>query len=139
MTFKSEPRAIPNVGQNSGEDRLDISAGARQRANVDPVLRAKYLDYCSARISEVFLTLTDEHTYQLMEEAAREANLPAGALSFQAMMQLVTRKLRTSVPLPDLETWVEEYTEDPDRYDPFLLGLWESEDQDRNGQQGEER
>jgi hypothetical protein len=139
LTFKSEPRAIPNVGQNSGEDRLDISAGARQRANVDPVLRAKYLDYCSARISEVFLTLTDEHTYQLMEEAAREANLPAGALSFQAMMQLVTRKLRTSVPLPDLETWVEEYTEDPDRYDPFLLGLWESEDQDRNGQQGEER
>ena len=139
MTFKSEPRAIPNVGQNSGEDRLGISAGAQQRASVDPVLRAKYLDYCSARISEVFLTLTDEHTYQLMEEAAREANLPAGALSFQAMMQLVTRKLRTSVPLPDLETWVEEYTEDPDRYDPFLLGLWESEDQDRNGQQGEER
>jgi len=127
------------VGQNSDEDRLGISAGARQRADVDPILRAKYLDYCSARISEVFLTLTDEHTYQLMEEAAREAALPAGTLSFQAMMQLVTRKLRTSVPLPDLETWIEEYTEDPDRYDPFLLGLWESEDQDQNGQQGEER
>jgi hypothetical protein len=126
------------VGQNSGEDRLGISAGARQHADVDPILRAKYLDYCSARISEVFLTLTDEHTYQLMEEAAGEADLPAGALSFQAMMQLVTRKLRTSVPLPDLETWIEEYTEDPDRYDPFLLGLWESEGQDRNGQQGEE-
>ena len=127
------------MGQNSDEDRLGISAGARQRADVDPILRAKYLDYCSARISEVFLTLTDEHTYQLMEEAAGEAALPAGALSFQAMMQLVTRKLRTSVPLPDLETWIEEYTEDPDRYDPFLLGLWESEGQDQNGQQGEER
>lgn len=127
------------MGQNSGEDRLGISAGARQRADVDPILRAKYLDYCSARISEVFLTLTDEHTYQLMEEAAGEADLPAGALSFQLMMQLVTRKLRTSVPLPDLETWIEEYTEDPDRYDPFLLGLWESEGQGQNEQQGEER
>ena len=126
------------MGQNPGEDRLGNSAGARQRTDVDPVLRAKYLDYCSARISEVFLTLTDEHTYQLMEEAAREADLLAGALSFQAMMQLVTRKLRSSVPLPDLETWIEEYTEDPDRYDPFLLGLWESEGQDWNGQQGEE-
>ena len=126
------------MGQNPGEDRLGNSAGARQRTDVDPVLRAKYLDYCSARISEVFLTLTDEHTYQLMEDAAREADLLAGALSFQAMMQLVTRKLRSSVPLPDLETWIEEYTEDPDRYDPFLLGLWESEGQDRNGQQGEE-
>ena len=127
------------MGQNSGEDRLGISAGARQRADVDPILRAKYLDYCSARISEVFLTLTDEHTYQLMEEAAGEADLPAGALSFQLMMQLVTRKLRTSVPLPDLETWIEEYTEDPDRYDPFLLGLWESEGQGQTEQQGEER
>jgi hypothetical protein len=83
--------------------------------NVDPVLRAKYLDYCSAQISEVFLSLTDERTYQLMEEAAHEANLAVGALSFQAMMQLVTRKLRKSVPLPDLETWIAEYTEDPGR------------------------
>ena len=107
--------------------------------DVDPVLRAKYLDYCSAQISEVFLTLSDEHTYQLMEEAAREADLTVGALSFQAMMQLVTRKLRKSVPLPDMGTWIAEYTEDPARYDPHLLGLWESEGQDLNGQQGEER
>ncbi len=55
------------------------------------------------------------------------------------MMQLVTRKLRKSVPLPDMETWVMEYTEDPGRYDPHLLGLWESEEPDANGQQGEER
>jgi hypothetical protein len=139
LTFKSEPQAIPNVGQNSDEDRLGTSAGAQGRADVDPVLRAKYLDYCSAQISEVFLSLTDEHTYQIMEEAALEADLTVGALSFQAMMQLVTRKLRKSVPLPDIETWITEYAEDPGRYDPFLLGLWESEEQDRHGQQGEER
>ena len=139
MTFKSEPRAIPNVGHNSGEDRLGTSEGAQQRVDVDPVLRAKYLDYCSAQISEVFLSLSDEHTYQLMEEAALEADLTVGAFSFQAMMQLVTRKLRKSVQLPDIETWITEYIEDPGRYDPFLLGLWESEEQDRNGQQGEAR
>jgi hypothetical protein len=126
------------VGQNFGEDGLDTSAGARQHSDVDPVLRAKYLDYCSARISEVFLSLTDEHTYQLMEEAAREADLTVGALSFQAMMQLVTRKLRMSVPLPDMETWIMEYSQHPERYDPYMLGLWESEALDRNGRQGEE-
>jgi len=104
------------VGQKSGDDRLGISEGAHQRAEVDPILRAKYLDYCSARISEVFLSLTDEHTYQLMEEAAREADLSAGALGFQAMMQLVTRK-----------------------HDPYLLGLWESDVEDTPGQQGDER
>jgi len=79
LTFKIEPRAIPNVSQNSGEDRLGTSAGAQPRVDVDAVLRAKYLDYCSARISEVFLSLTDEHTYQLMEEAALEADLTVGA------------------------------------------------------------
>ncbi|MGB5527388.1 MAG: hypothetical protein WBN79_11040, partial [Gemmatimonadota bacterium] len=71
--------------------------------------------------------------------AAHEADLTVGALSFQAMMQLVTRKLRKSVPLPDIETWIAEYTEDPGRYDPHLLGLWKSEQADGNGQQGEKR
>lgn len=94
---------------------------------MDPVLRAKYLDYCSARISEVFLSLSDEHAYELMEEAAREADLSVGSLGFQAMMQLVTRKLQRSVPLPDLETWILEYEKAPERYDPYLLGLWETE------------
>ena len=93
---------------------------------MDPVLQAKYLDYCSARISEVFLSLSDEHTYELMEEAAREADLSVGSLSFQAMMRLVTRKLQQSVPLPDMETWVQEYRRAPERYDPYLLGLWET-------------
>lgn len=139
MTFKSEPRAVPNVGQNSGENRLGGPGSGRRLRNVDPVLRAKYLDYCSARISEVFLSLSDERTYQLMEEAAGEANLTVGAIGFQDMMRLVTRKLRNSVPLPDMETWIAEYREDPERYDPHLLGLWELEEQDRNGLQGEER
>lgn len=114
---------------NSSEGRSDTSgAGSGPRAEVDPVLRAKYLDYCSARISEVFLSLSDERTYQLMEEAAREGGLSAGSLSFQEMMRLVTRKLQRSVPLPDLETWVREYEEAPERYDALLLGLWEEEE-----------
>ena len=126
------------MGQNSGEDGFRASAGAQRDARVDPVLQAKYLDYCSARISEVFLSLTDEHTYQIMEEAAREANLAVGTLGFQAMMQLVTRRLRRSVPLPDLETWAEDYARHPEQYDPYLLGLWESEVTDRSGREGDE-
>jgi hypothetical protein len=96
---------------------------------IDQVLRAKYLDYCSARISEVFLSLTDERIYELMEQAATEAELTVGSLSFQEMMKLVTRKLHESIPLPDLETWAVEYEAEPDKYDPFLLGLWKSAEQ----------
>lgn len=126
------------MGQNSGEDGSRASAGARRDARVDPVLQAKYLDYCSARISEVFLSLTDEHTYQIMEEAAREANLGVGTLGFQTMVQLVTLRLRRSVPLPDLETWAEDYARHPEHYDPYLLGLWESEEADPSGPEGGE-
>ncbi|MFQ5746962.1 MAG: hypothetical protein ACE5HF_07040 [Gemmatimonadota bacterium] len=119
------------------EQAPDGEAGAagRSATGIDPILRAKYLDYCSARISEVFLSLTDERTYALMEEAAQDSRLEVGSLSFQNMMRLVTRKLQESVPLPDLETWVAEYRENPDRYDPLLLGLWKRA-LDTDGEEG---
>lgn len=119
---------------NSDQDRLGDSAERRPDVSVDPVLQAKYLDYCSARLSEVFLSLSDERAYELMEEAAREADLTVGSLSFQAMMRLVTRKLQHSVPLPDMESWALEYTRSPERFDPYLLGLWESAEGETEGQ-----
>ena len=91
---------------------------------IDEVLRAKYLDFCSARLTEVFLSLSEERIYRLVEEAAREANLQVGTLNFQTMVRLVTQKLEKSVPLPDLQTWAREYTADPDRFEEHLLGLW---------------
>lgn len=91
----------------------------------DPVLTAKYLDYCSARLAEVFLSLSDERIYRLVEEAAREGRLNVAELSFEEMVSLVTEKLRQSVPLPDLDTWAEEYRADPEQFEPYLMGLWE--------------
>jgi hypothetical protein len=126
----SEPRTIGNVVHHSGQEGSGAPANDGREARVDPVLQAKYLDYCSARISEVFLSLSDEQTYRIMEQAARDANLAVGALSFQTMMQLVTRALRRDVPLPGLEEWAESYRQDPEQYEPYLLGLWESGDDD---------
>lgn len=93
--------------------------------SADPVLEAKYLDYCSARLSEVFVSLSDERIYELVEEAAREGRLDVARLSFGEMVKLVTEKLQRSVPLPDFETWAREYREDPERYERHLMGLWE--------------
>ncbi|MGD8817941.1 MAG: hypothetical protein PVJ51_12220 [Acidobacteriota bacterium] len=106
----------------AGEGRSGLPASAGEPTESE--LRAKYLEYCSARISEVFLSLSDERTYQLVEEAARDEGVEVGSLGFQAMMRLVTRKLRESVPLPDFESWAREYREDPARFEPLLLGLW---------------
>ncbi len=94
----------------------------------ESVLRAKYLDYCSARLSEVFLSLSEERIYDLVEEAARQGRLNVAELAFDEMVKLATEKLRRSVPLPDFETWAREYREDPGRYEPYLMGLWETAD-----------
>jgi len=83
--------------------------------------RARYLDFCAARISEVFLSLSDERTYQLMEEAAREAGLEIGSLGFSEMMDLVTQRLRRSVPLPEFTEWVREYQASPEAFDHLFL------------------
>lgn len=92
---------------------------------MDPVLRAKYVDFCSAQLTEVFLSLSDERIYDLVEEAANAADLHPGSLGFKSMVRLVTQRLRDSVPLPDFRTWSREYRADPGRYDVYLMGLWE--------------
>lgn len=101
-------------------------------------LRAKFLEYCSARISEVFLSLSDERTYQLLEEAARDAGLDLGSLGFQSKMRLVTRSLRASVPLPDFADWAAEYRAHPDRFEPLLIGLWKEAVEDGPADTGSE-
>lgn len=93
---------------------------AEERGEPARDVRARYLDYCAARISEVFLALSDERTYALMEEAAREAGLEIGSLGFSDMMDLVTERLRTHIPLPTFEEFAVEYREHPERFDvPF--------------------
>jgi len=87
-------------------------------------LRAKYLEYCSARISEVFMSLSDERTYQFLEEAASEAGLDLASLGFQEKMRIVSAKLRDSIPLPGFAAWAAEYREHPERFEPILIGLW---------------
>lgn len=112
--------------EEHSEDRV-VSPEDAGSAGIDPVLRAKYLDYCSARISEVFLSLSDESVYELMEQAAVEGGVEIGSLGFRSMMRIVTRKLQRSVPLPDLESWVEEYRAEPERFEHLLLGLWKEQ------------
>lgn len=122
-----EPSARDRAVQNRSADQ-DEPGPPPQEGDEASVLRAKYLDYCSARLSEVFLSLSEERIFDLVEEAARQGRLNVAELAFDDMVRLATEKLRQSVPLPDFETWAREYREDPDRYDPYLLGLWEESD-----------
>lgn len=69
----------------------------------------------------MFLSLSDERTYALMEEAAAEADIEIGSIGFSEMMDLVTSRLRAEVPLPSFEEFEREYRDSPESYDSMLL------------------
>lgn len=117
-------------------------------ARGDDVLRAKYLDWCSARVAERFVELTPDQIYELAERAtqgepgsagvsssqdgvadavARKvgAQEVASGLSFRVLVERVTEVLRKELDLPGFEAWAKAYRAAPERFDDELLGLWE--------------
>lgn len=101
----------------------------------DRTLRAKYLDWCSARLAERFLDLSPEEIYELARpapgvegaepEGGGVATLPPPTdQSYRALVQRVTESLLARTPLPTFEQWSEAYAEAPARFDAELLGFW---------------
>lgn len=95
-------------------------------ADEDAILRAKYLDYCSAQLADLLLYLTPDEIYTVAEKAARERG-ESSTGSYMHMVQTATAWLSTRVSLPPFEIWVEDYRVHPDRYEAYLIGLWESD------------
>ncbi len=86
----------------------------------DSVLRAKYLDYCSARVAEVLLRLTADEMYLL----AHEGEDPP---SFGTMVKVATDRISRQLALPDFPEWANEYRANPEYYEQKMIGLWEAE------------
>lgn len=96
-------------------------------------LRAKYLDWCSARVAERFLDLSAEEIYSLAhgptEEGAADAagpvRIPApDSDSYRVLVQRVTEQLLERMSLPSFEDWRKEYIASPGRFDAEMLGFW---------------
>lgn len=95
---------------------------------VDPVLRAKYLDYCSARVAEVLVRLSADEMYVLAQEVAQDSQLePGESLSYDEIVRLATWRLSQTIPLPTVLEFGEAYREDPERFEREMLGLWEGD------------
>jgi hypothetical protein len=104
----------------------------------DEVLRAKYLDWCSAKVAERFLRLTPEEIYELAQRASPGADAipdvaPAVALhegvstaplTFRGVVERVTAVLTDELDLPSFDEWRTSYIVNPAPYDDELLGLW---------------
>lgn len=92
----------------------------------EEILRAKYLDYCSALLCDVFMELEEEQVFELARAAQEKAGVSQGTLSFQQIADLLVEKLTDDLALPDFVTWAEAYHENPAEFDPYLLGLWKT-------------
>ncbi len=95
------------------------------------VLRAKYLDWCSARLADRFLHLTPDEIYELSQRvepegaSAGESERGVGTeLSYRSVVERVTEVLKSRIQLPTYEEWSAAYTEAPERFDDELLGFW---------------
>jgi hypothetical protein len=93
-------------------------------------LRAKYLDWCSARVAERFLDLSAEEIWELAHPERGEGpesypGLPAPTdASYRALVQRATEALLGQMSLPGFEDWRREYERSPARFDAEMLGFW---------------
>ena len=94
----------------------------------EAVLRAKYLDWCSARIAERFLALSPDQIYQLAERATHGQTESVGPLA--SLIARVTAVLADEMELPTLEEWMVAYSEAPEEFDHEMLGFWKEETSD---------
>lgn len=93
----------------------------------EAVLRAKYLDYCSAQLADLLLYLTPDEIFLVAQRASRTGEGPARDTSYVSMMQVATEWLSSRVALPPFDVWLEDYRQHPDLYESYLMGLWESD------------
>lgn len=94
------------------------------------VLRAKYVEYCSAQLADLLLYLSPDEIYLLAQRASPRADAhDEGTPSYGGMVERATRWLASRVTLPPFEVWLDDYRRHPERYEAYLIGLWESDAQ----------
>lgn len=92
------------------------------------ILRAKYVEYCSAQLADLLLYLSPDEIYLLAQRAgSREAPIEPPTQSYVGMVERATRWLASRVTLPPFEVWLDDYRRHPERYEAYLMGLWESD------------
>ncbi len=87
----------------------------------EAVLRAKYLDFCSAQVADILLLLTPDEMFTLAQDAAGESS----EVTYDDIVRLATARISQKLALPPFESWCEEYLESPEKFEHEFLGLWE--------------
>lgn len=80
------------------------------------MLRAKYFDWCSARVAERFVSLEVKEIYELAGGGSE--------MAFNEVVDRATEALASQMSLPSFDEWVAAYRSDPQRYEEDLAGFW---------------
>lgn len=100
------------------------------------MLRAKYLDWCSAQVADHFLALSPDEIFELAERASQEdvaapdrvsPAFPEGVdelSSYRAVVVRVTEVLTQQLDLPTFDEWLELYHSNREAVEARLLGFW---------------
>jgi hypothetical protein len=97
------------------------------------VLRAKYLDWCSAQVADHFLALSPDEIFELAQRASHGEQLSGRSLSaseedelasYRAVVARVTEVLASEMALPSFSEWLELYRSDPAAVEARLIGFW---------------
>lgn len=92
----------------------------------EEILRAKYHDFCSAQVADILLLLSPDEMFVLAQDAAREAG-HSGELGYEEIVTLATEKVSRKLDLPPFDVWVREYQENPEHFEQYLMGFWQTE------------
>lgn len=100
--------------------------GGPKGSTPEEILKAKYLDFCSAQVADILLLLSPDEMFVLAQDAAGEAGM-TGELGYEQIVTLATERVSRKLALPPFDVWARDYEEDPERYDQYLMGFWETE------------
>ena len=108
------------------ESEGEMPPADRRGTEPEEILKAKYLDYCSAQVADILLLLTPDEMFVLAQDAARESGR-SGELGYEEIVTLATERVSRKLALPPFDAWAIDYRDNPERYDQYIMGFWESE------------
>lgn len=117
----------------AGIDGSGGTGGARAHSSQRKalaVLRAKYHDYCSARVFRIIQRMSPDEMFVFVKDLARGAG-GSREPSYDEMVRLATTRIYAEERLPSFEDWAKQYRANPEHFDAVLLDLWRSEERSR--------